>query len=172
MRQRWRVCRSVSWGVIGGVAGRASVYGRALWVFVHHPPMPSKSLRDWLPVSGGVTPAHPPSGAPPQWEEHVLQLCWRVGVKGAFYCASKGQSRSCVGCVRLWGPARMAGVGALPPPDTPLAASGQVRVLQRGRQRKGPDQPAHGGGGRALRDAEAGGHHHRAHIREHRCVLG
>lgn len=57
-----------------------------------------------------MTPAHPPSGAPghdsvssPQWEGHVLQLCWRVGVKGAVYCASKGQAHGCVGCVRLWG---------------------------------------------------------------------
>lgn len=93
------------------------------------------------------------------WEEHLVQLCWWVGVEGAVHRASEAV-----------GAGRAVGVRASPPPDTPLAPSGQVRILQRGRQREGPDKPAHDRGGRALGDAETWGHDHRADIWEHRCV--
>ena len=59
----------------------------------------------------------------------------------------------------------------LPPRDSSLAPSGQVRVLQPGRECEGPHCREDDRGRRAGWDSEAWGHDHRADIREHRWVL-
>ncbi len=43
-----------------------------------------------------------------------------------------------------------------------------MRILQRRRQRQGPNRLEDGGGRRKGRTSQAGRHHHRADVRKHR----